>query len=455
MSRRKLPFALFATAVASLAWAEPEPIEPSPQLPGDPELGRAYLLGGGYVGAGIPVQLWEALHAFTPRPTQPIERPGVSPTVPIDMNQYVSHRGVEVVSGVNCLGCHATEFRGEFVIGLGNTSRDWSRGTGDTSTARGAASLLLSNNAAALREMELFLDGAAVVEGRVSTPFRGVNPAFRFEEVSAAYRDPATLARVDEPVFKIGAVAIASDVPPLWHLRKKHALYYNGMGRGDFARLVQQIGMVLIEDADEAEAIHPGMSDVVAYLKTLEPPEFPGPIDSALAERGEEVFAANCASCHGSYGEHETYPNLLVPTDIVGTDPLYAQMLSESGLIGWFNESWFAADGVAYAEPRLAYVAPPLDGIWATAPYFHNGSVPDLVSVLDSSRRPTRWMRSFSTDADAYDLDNVGWVHEPADRTGTDIYDTTVPGYGNGGHTFGDPLDADDRRALLEYLKTL
>ena len=40
-------------------------------------------------------------------------------------------------------------------------------------------------------------------------------------------------------------------------------------------------------------------------------------------------------------------------------------------------------------------------------------------------------------------------------RTNAAIYDTTKPGYGNGGHTYGDALSADDRAALLEYLKTL
>ncbi len=427
----------------------------SEQPPGDPERGRDYLLHGGYVGAGIPIQLWRALTALGPNPDTPIERLGVDPSVPIDMNQYVSHRGVEVVSGVNCLGCHATMFRGEFVIGLGNTTRDWTPGTGATARTKQLASFMLSNNPEALREVELFLEGAAKLEGKTAAPFRGLNPAFRLEEVSAARRDPRTLERVDEPAFQIADTVIASDVPPLWNLRKKHALYYNAMGRGDFARLIQQIGMVLIEDADEAEAIQPGMRDLMAYLMTLEPPEYPEPVDAQLAALGEGIFLNRCASCHGTYGDDETYPNLLVPTEIVGTDPLYAQTLRESGLIDWFNRSWFAADGAAYAAPESAYIAPPLDGVWATAPYFHNGSVPTLLGVLDSTRRPARWTRSFSTDAHAYDLDNVGWLHEATDRDGTDVYDTTVPGFGNAGHTFADDLDAPSRRALLEYLKTL
>ncbi|MEO1534384.1 MAG: c-type cytochrome [Planctomycetota bacterium] len=395
------------------------------------------------------------MQTFAPMPPHHIVREGVDPTVPIDMNQYVSHRGVEVVSGLNCLGCHATEFRGEFVVGLGNTTRDWTNGTGETSNSRQIASLMLSNNPDALREIELFLDGAAIIEGEVATPFRGPNPAFMLEEITAARRDPETLRRVDEAVFQRSTPAVASDVPPLWNLRKKNRLYYNGMGQGDFARLIQQIGMVLIEDAEEAESIEPGMRDLIEYLKTLDPPVFPGTINDELADRGAELFASRCASCHGTYGELETYPNLLVSTDLVGTDPLYAQTLQNSGLIDWFNKSWFAADGAAYATPELAYIAPPLDGVWATAPYFHNGSVPDLLGVLDSTRRPERWTRSFRTRAEDYDLDNVGWVYSEVTDPGPEVFDTTVPGYGNAGHTFADDLPAEDVAALLEYLKTL
>ena len=58
---------------------------------------------------------------------------------------------------------------------------------------------------------------------------------------------------------------------------------------------------------------------------------------------------------------------------------------------------------------RIGYQAPPLDGIWATAPYLHNGSVPTLRTLLDSSIRPARFTRPQSTEFDNYDKTNVGW----------------------------------------------
>ena len=110
------------------------------------------------------------------------------------------------------------------------------------------------------------------------------------------------------------------------------------------------------------------------------------------------------------------------------------------------------------------YQAPPLDGVWATAPFFHNASVPSIYHVLNSKVRPKIFTRSYRTEKEDYDLVRLGWkitvLDQPADPNlpGVEkrrIYDTTVPGQGNAGHTFGDDLSEEDRMAVIEYLKTL
>jgi hypothetical protein len=110
------------------------------------------------------------------------------------------------------------------------------------------------------------------------------------------------------------------------------------------------------------------------------------------------------------------------------------------------------------------YQAPPLDGIWATAPYLHNGSVPTVYDVLNSKARPKFFTRSYRTDAAAYDAKKLGWkitlLSQGPDRQlpayeRRKVYDTTQPGRGNGGHRFGDALSEDERWAVIEYLKTL
>jgi hypothetical protein len=107
-------------------------------------------------------------------------------------------------------------------------------------------------------------------------------------------------------------------------------------------------------------------------------------------------------------------------------------------------------------------VAPPLDGVWATAPYLHNDSVPSIAALLDSSQRPRYWRHVL--EPREYDTATLGWRHEALGHgkygaAGEDearrIYDTSLPGYGNGGHTFGDVLSERERAAVIEYLKTL
>jgi len=80
--------------------------------------------------------------------------------------------------------------------------------------------------------------------------------------------------------------------------------------------------------------------------------------------------------------------------------------------------------------------------------------VPTLDAVLDPSLRPTIYRRV--TDPAKYDFDRLGWPYEEVASKGDDttVYDTTRAGYSNQGHVFGAPLTVDEKRDLLEYLKT-
>ena len=98
------------------------------------------------------------------------------------------------------------------------------------------------------------------------------------------------------------------------------------------------------------------------------------------------------------------------------------------------------------------------------APYLHNGSVPTLHHVLNSTSRPRLYTRSFKTDVADYDKERVGWKitelkEPPSDKLPAierrRVYDTTKPGRSNAGHTFGDALTDEERAAVVEYLKTL
>jgi hypothetical protein len=96
-----------------------------------------------------------------------------------------------------------------------------------------------------------------------------------------------------------------------------------------------------------------------------------------------------------------------------------------------------------------------LNGIWATGPYLHNGSVPTLWDLLHPDRRPVK----FTVGSREFDPVKIGYRNDPG-ATGPNVwvYDTTQPGNSNIGHSgeaFGAALSEDQKSALLEYLKKL
>ena len=132
-------------------------------------------------------------------------------------------------------------------------------------------------------------------------------------------------------------------------------------------------------------------------------------------------------------------------------------------LVEWYNDSFYGEiTQMVPNDPFPGYMPPPLDGIWATAPFLHNGSVPTLELVLNSRARPT-WWRRVDLDSTNFDEAAVGWPFvevpypqaEAPDEERPMVYDTTLWSQSNAGHTFGDHLTDEERRAVLEYLKTL
>ncbi len=432
-------------------------LPPSAQRAGDAGRGRDYLINGDYIGSGIPLALYRTVRGSSKR--NELQRTGENATLPPGATAVRAANG-EMVVTANCLACHGQQLRGSYMLGLGNSLRDF---TEDSSATANLIDQMLRfggpSQEAAREAFAPFRDVIRIISPHIRTRVAGTNPAVKLAYVLAAHRDSQTLEWSEEPLMPLPPAdeVIPSDVPAWWLLRKKNALYHTGMGRGDFARTMMASSLLTLRDASEAEEIDKRFTDVLAYLRTLEPPPYPGKVDARLSARGRQVFARRCSSCHGSYGEKPEYPNLLVHVDKVGTDPELARS-SEAAYhaqVRGYNESWFGqGPHAARLRPEPGYVAPPLDGVWATAPYLHNGSVPTLEAMLDSSLRPKFWRRSFQ--ARDYDLEKIGWRYQEENAGGhKHIYDTTLPGHSAAGHTFGDALQTDERRALLEYLKTL
>jgi mono/diheme cytochrome c family protein len=253
------------------------------------------------------------------------------------------------------------------------------------------------------------------------------------------------------------------DAPAWWLLKKKRTMYCDGGMAADSTRSMMQFLLTPDRKRPELVAAEPTWDAIRQFLLTIEAPKYPFPIDRDLAARGREIFVARCAKCHGTYGDGGTYPNKVVPIAEIGTDRARFDAVTDASR-SHYNKTWFGEKRPARAS--AGYQAPPLDGVWATAPYFHNGSAPTLRDVLDSGARP-KFFRLTPGRAEAdYDAKNVGWKHDvpagskaakrkesPAERRRT--FDTSKFGNGAGGHRFGDALDDSERAATIEYLKTL
>lgn len=432
------------------------PIEAEPQRAGDPAKGYDYLINGGYVTCGLPQSIAPAGNAAD----RMAGRTGDNTNLPYFWSAATSREGVRVVSA-NCLLCHASRINGELVVGLGAHERDFTKDQVGLIELAGG----LISDPTEYMAWERFRDRMTAIREYQQTATIGVNPADSFTAVLMAHRDPVTLAWSNEPLLTLPPeIVVPVDVPPWWRMAKKSSMFYTGAGRGDHARIMMAASLLCTEDVAEATVIDEAFIDVRAWISGgITAPKWPFAIDMNLATQGEQLFTDTCARCHGTYGENAEYPNQLVPLSDVGTDALLVQGETEfaARFVEWFAQSFWGQ--TSRMEITDGYVAPPLDGIWATAPFLHNGSIPTIEALLDVNKRPAFWTRNFSSSTD-YDEAALGWKHtvldhgqaeEPSANGKSKIYDTRLPGYGNGGHRYGDDLGEPERRALLEYLKTL
>jgi mono/diheme cytochrome c family protein len=230
------------------------------------------------------------------------------------------------------------------------------------------------------------------------------------------------------------------------------------------------------------------------------------PIDRALATRGRALYQTHCASCHAHIDREDPARRvtaMVTGVDVVGTDDTSARNLAGAWIPSGVLEGAAAWNGGTYGarerplrllfdlvsrslsqQPTaalragaaarlhhlteatkqgqharntpdnptaelLSYKARPLNGIWAAAPYLHNGSVPTLYHLLlPAAARPVR----FAVGRWEYDPRRVGYVSEGDVPF---VVDTTLVGNSNRGHEYGTALDDADRWALVEYLKSL
>jgi hypothetical protein len=253
-----------------------------------------------------------------------------------------------------------------------------------------------------------------------------------------------------------------SDMVPVWNIRRRAGWAYHWDGLSDSLREVV-ISSALGDgasttwvDRDMArwDNTEPGTKSslrrVTDYMLASSAPRFPVPVDTALASQGATIYQAQCAACHTTAGPRA---GTIVPVDEVGTDRHRLDMWTKAAAAAYNAYGEGHTWDFSGFRSTTGYVPPLHDGLWLRGPYLHNGSVPTLADLLSPpAERPARFWRGY----DVIDAVRVGFVSTgpEAERVGV-AYDTSAPGNSNAGHAYGTTLSADEKRALLEYLKTL
>jgi hypothetical protein len=215
---------------------EPVHLPPSQQRTGgDSARGYHYLVNGDYIKAGIPENVFRM---GIGKPTIYLKRDSVNDGIPHDYTAVKAFNG-EVVIAPNCFQCHAQVFDGQLYIGLGNTFIDFSdKEVLNVKNLNKAEAFLKTLHPKKYKAAENFFDVGRTVGPLLYTETRGVNAADRLAAVLAAHRDPITFKWSKDAILDIPEQVIPSDVPAWWLLKKKHGMFYNGFGRGDFGRFL-------------------------------------------------------------------------------------------------------------------------------------------------------------------------------------------------------------------------
>jgi mono/diheme cytochrome c family protein len=266
-------------------------------------------------------------------------------------------------------------------------------------------------------------------------------------------------------------------LPHLWGFPLNHWLHYDANTNSVMERnLGQALGVGAVWDPRTYQStLNPvNIHRLEMIARRITVPEWPAAfpaVDAAKAARGAELFGAQCAGCHADRPTRD----VCYPLDRIGTDPHralnFATPMKQGGtfttavapVLRQLKVQAYRTykvppdqqavmngipdDRVVWRTTR-SYAARPLAGVWATAPYLHNGSVPNLYELLSP---PERRRTTFPVGHSEYDPDSVG-IALTAPR-GTATFDTRQPGNGNGGHRYGTTLSEPERLALLEYLK--
>jgi RoxA-like, cytochrome c-like len=178
----------------------------------------------------------------------------------------------------------------------------------------------------------------------------------------------------------------------------------------------------------DAPFSEPRFRELALWVKTYQVPQYPVGWNQTQVQAGRALFEQHCGSCHAKDGKRL---GAVIPIAEIGTDRELANRSNVNG-----------------------YVAQTLDGIWMRGPYLHNGSVPSVGELL---KAPSQRASTFYRGNNLLNPQEIGFVSDLPQEKGLHfvLFDTRQTGNSNVGHEYGTALSDQDKKAILEYLKTL
>lgn len=240
-----------------------------------------------------------------------------------------------------------------------------------------------------------------------------------------------------------------ADLPSLWNQKAREGLWLHWDGDNNSVRernISASIAVGVTPDTLDLESL----TRIEAWIRELPPPAYPYAVDASLAAQGSGIYNRSCAYCH-AFGSAQV--GQVVPKEEIGTDPhrvdSFTPVLAEKMNTLGTGHPW----KLTHYRKTEGYSNVPLDGLWARAPYLHNGSVPTLWDLLlGVAERPRVFYRGYTV----YDREKVGFVSSGPEAEAAGFkFDISIPGNGNQGHLYGTELSPEEKKALLEFLKTL
>jgi hypothetical protein len=248
-----------------------------------------------------------------------------------------------------------------------------------------------------------------------------------------------------------------ADIMSVWRQKDRVSAQWDGNIRNN---LIRNLGAELGVAGDPRIVNFQNAVLTTPFVSGLPAPVYPFNVNLKKAIEGRGIYQKACASCH----ETEYFMGI----NEVGTEPGRATGLTADARLllvknlkascsDLANPDCVASDEdiIVPRQDNPGYLSLPLTGLWARAPYLHNGSVPTIAQLLVPSTRPA----VFKTGSLKYDEVNMGFAWDQDGKT----FDTSILGYSNQGHAdikvFNGGIDfakqPEKLKALIEYLKTL